>query len=124
MTLNELQILLALNGNERIEYAECEIFANIELYTCYLESICSDKWWMFDYDKDGTGELAWLAYMYASDVIDDRWLEAEPIVVTDSKWTYYYAVRVIKSRWPEAEDVIATSGAYLHWYNDEFGTNI
>jgi len=30
-------------------------------------------------------------YIYAADVIKDRWPEAEPFIMKDSQWAYLYA---------------------------------
>ena len=40
---------------------------------------------------------------YALHVIKGRWAEAEPYIMKDPKWAYYYTINLIKGRWPEAE---------------------
>ena len=47
----------------------------------------------------------WL-YMYARDIIKDRWLEAEEYIKKDPEYAHFYAKNVIKGRWPEAEEYI------------------
>jgi hypothetical protein len=56
------------------------------------------------------------AYLYARDVIKDRWIEAEPIIINDSSWAYYYARNLIKGRWIEAENIISTNSEYAYRY--------
>jgi len=46
-----------------------------------------------------------LAAQYAIDVIEDEWPEAEPQIMKDPVWTYRYAVSVRKSRWKAAEHI-------------------
>jgi hypothetical protein len=48
------------------------------------------------------------AYDYASATIKGRWVEAEPIIMTDPSLSYSYAMYVIKGRWVEAEPIIMT----------------
>ena len=55
---------------------------------------------------------SWHAYLYASYVIKDRWVEAEPIIMIDPQSAYYYATTIMDERWLEAEDVIR---ANLYW---------
>ena len=47
------------------------------------------------------------AYVYARDVIQGRWPEAEPYIMKDSHMASLYAKNVIQGRWPEAEQHIA-----------------
>jgi hypothetical protein len=90
MTLADLKTLLALNGNQRLPHLEVEIFADIILYTCYLESICSKYVWYKSYHKDRSGDLAWLVYVYTYNVIKDRWVEAEAVIAEDPNWMRRY----------------------------------
>jgi hypothetical protein len=85
MTLKELKILLVLNGNQRIPYAEDEIFSNKSLYTLYLKKVCNE------YVIDGSSDLPRLVYLYATDAIKDRWLEAERVITKCSFWSVWYA---------------------------------
>jgi hypothetical protein len=99
MTLNELKTLLALNGQQRIMYAENEIFGNIELTDAYLKSLCYNvhiknrfRW----RPNNNIRSIAWLAYWYAAHVIKGRWLEAEPLIKTDRNARNYYMGDVIQ----------------------------
>ena len=47
------------------------------------------------------------AYYYARIVLDNRWLEAEPIIAKNPPNACDYAKYVIEGRWPEAEPYIA-----------------
>lgn len=49
------------------------------------------------------------AAVYAENVIQDRWPEAEDYIKTDLNAAIYYAAEVIEDRWPEAEEYIKTS---------------
>ena len=55
-------------------------------------------------------------YMYACDVIKGRWVEAEPIILTDPYWAYLYARDVIQGRWAEAEPLILTEAEWTYVY--------
>jgi hypothetical protein len=116
MTLAELKTLLALNGQQRIPYAEEEIFSTDELYEFYLESISSKHIWFEDYIKDGMAGLSWIAYSYAHEVIKGRWLAAERIILTEKDFTFYYATDVIKGRWPEGEAILSKHAKEAYYY--------
>jgi hypothetical protein len=46
------------------------------------------------------------AYWYVSQVIGDRWPEAESVIATDPLCAYLYATYYIRDRWIEAEQSI------------------
>ena len=56
------------------------------------------------------------AYLYACDILRDRWKKAEHIIATDPESAFCYAKDVIKGRWIEAEDVIASSNKHNQMY--------
>jgi hypothetical protein len=56
------------------------------------------------------------AYWYASEVIEDRWPEAEPHLMKEPTWAYFYAFHVIKGRWMEAEPHIIKELKITFWY--------
>ena len=57
------------------------------------------------------------AFNYAHEIIEDRWPEAEPIIMQDPKWAYFYARDVIEDdRWPEAEPTIIKDPGWAFWY--------
>jgi hypothetical protein len=119
MTVDELKTLLALNGQQRILYAEEEIFTNSELYTCYVlefGSRCRIKF--------NTPNIAWITFRCAELLIKDRWPEAENLIASTPMSAYHYAYCILEQRWPEAESVIATNIWCAEQYNDAFGTNI
>lgn len=49
------------------------------------------------------------AYQYAKDILKGRWPEAEPYIIKDTASAYLYAKNVIKARWPEAEPLMVKS---------------
>jgi hypothetical protein len=116
VTVDELKTLLALNGQQRIPYMESEIFVDKELYTFYLEHICSKYSWFFEDTISRTPTH--LAFLYACEIIKDRWPSAEGIIIASPHTSYFYAEYVIKGRWPEAESVIATTAISAYWYAD------
>lgn len=120
MTLNELKILLALHGSERLEYAEEEIFSDVELYTWYLERLCSKYGWYTYYRTTP----CWVVFFYTTDIIKGPWPEAEQLILADTRCTFRYARDVIKGRWFEAEPFIATDREQASWYNRRFKTSI
>ena len=46
------------------------------------------------------------AYLYASNILNRAWPEAEPYIMKDPFLAYKYARLVLKKRWPEAEPTI------------------
>lgn len=56
------------------------------------------------------------AYRYARDVLQRRWKEAEPVIMTSPYSAFLYARYVLKSRWEEAEPVIMTDPYYAYLY--------
>jgi hypothetical protein len=86
MTLDELKTLLALNGQQRIPYAENEIFGNIELTDVYLKSLCYSR----RHRPWSNSCIAWYAYWYAAHVIKGRWPEAELLIKSDKIARNYY----------------------------------
>jgi len=57
----------------------------------------------------------WL-YWYARNIINGRWLEAEPFINKNVEYSYWYARWVIKGRWVEAETVIRTYPDWAYRY--------
>jgi hypothetical protein len=119
MTLDELKLLLTLNGQQRIPYAEEEIFFSKPLYTYYLEEISKNYNWFHAYDRECISDLEWLACRYAKDVIKGRWLEVESVIATQPKTALLYALSVIEGRWPEAEAIIATDAEATYYYTKD-----
>jgi hypothetical protein len=143
--ITELKTVIKLRGPIRSPELEKEIFSNEILYTLYLDELCKEQCWYCE-GVDAAG----LAYLYAVDIIQGRFIEAESIIATDPKTAfdyavyvikgrqpaaepviandprhaYYYANHVIKGRWLEAEAVIATDRHWAQRYNEWFGTNI
>jgi hypothetical protein len=60
------------------------------------------------------------AFFYAWRILNDRWLEAEPIILQDSYASYWYAKDIIKGRWLEAEPTIMKSTVHYGWYVTDF----
>ncbi len=84
---DELNVLLALNGNQRLLYLEEEIFSNRELACEYLHRLCEDFSWYsqcisFGHQLDPAPNLV---YYYAYFVLDTRWLSAEQFISNNKK---------------------------------------
>lgn len=81
MNLNELKILLALNGGQRLPHLEVEIFANEELTELYTISYLG-RWMIID--------IPWKLQYHAKHAMKCRWPEAE-IVIKRSRphWKRY-----------------------------------
>ena len=60
--------------------------------------------------------VLYIAYLYARDVIEGRWPEAEPVFLKSNKWAYRYASDVIKDRWPDAEPYIMQDPEHAYLY--------
>jgi hypothetical protein len=63
---------------------------------------------------------AQLAYLFARNVVGDRWPEGEPVVMRHAWAACLYARDVIKSRWLEVEPVIAQDDWAAHQYARAF----
>lgn len=63
------------------------------------------------------------AYFYAHYAMGERWPEAEETIMKDPEWAFQYAKNVIKNRWPEAEGVIKND-AMWSWHYDEYVSNL
>jgi hypothetical protein len=50
------------------------------------------------------------AVNYAINILNDRWPEAEPLILKDPTMAAVYAYKVLGSRWPEAEPIILGGG--------------
>lgn len=57
-----------------------------------------------------------LAYLYAKNILNDRWKEAEHSVLMEPECIYHYAADVIKGRWAEGELAIQNSATYAAEY--------
>lgn len=60
------------------------------------------------------------ACAYARDVIQGRWVEVEEVIIQYPAYVYYYARDVMKARWPEAEDSIKQNSVYWTMYKENF----
>jgi hypothetical protein len=62
----------------------------------------------------------WYAHIYAIDLIKGRWLEAEPHIIKDSYRACVYATDVMKERWIDAEPQIQISPLNWKHYKQHF----
>ena len=60
------------------------------------------------------------AYLYAENILKERFLEGEKAIATSSHYSYYYAVNVLEGRFPEGEKEIATSTKTAYRYAEHF----
>ena len=56
------------------------------------------------------------AFYYSKDVIDGRWLEAEPYIMKSPGNAVWYARDIIRGRWEEAEPYIMTDPEWWDTY--------
>lgn len=93
MNINELKLLLTLNGNKRIGYLEEDIFvSDNDVILYYMEYILYrqargmswDRWSDSPMDMD---DIPYVVYCYALNVIHDRFIIAEKFIF-NSKCTY------------------------------------
>jgi hypothetical protein len=56
------------------------------------------------------------AYLYARDIVEGRWVEAEKVFVKHPRLAYLYARNVVEGRWKEGESIIATNPEYSVLY--------
>ena len=57
-----------------------------------------------------------LAMWYAAEILQQRWSEAEPVIMQDPNKAYWYTRHVIKERWPEAEPIIMKDPLFAYKY--------
>ena len=62
----------------------------------------------------------WLAFVYANEVLDSRWPEAEAIIATNPNASFSYAKYVIKGRWPKGEKAIVAIPVFARMYANLF----
>jgi len=84
-----------------------------DLY-CYARDVIEGRW---PEAEPIIMTNVYCAYHYSRYVIKGRWLEAEPIIMTSTAYAYNYSLDIIKGRWPEAEPIIMTSTAYAYNYS-------
>jgi hypothetical protein len=58
----------------------------------------------------------WLAAAYAIEVLNSRWEEAEPIILTDCDVVIMYAEKLLNERWPECEPLIMKEPSWAERY--------
>lgn len=100
ITLDELKLLLSLNGNQRLPHLESEIFSGtIEMRNFYLECMTRfrldnrglTEYVAFDHARiRGQYDAEWAVYMYSKLVIKGRWKEAECVFAINSTWWTEY----------------------------------
>lgn len=98
ITKNELELLLNLNGNNRLLHLEEEIFSGKkEIVHAYLESLTRggmatrypDIIAMDKYIVSHT-DVEWAIHMYAKYIINGRWPAAEGLFTANSFWYNQY----------------------------------
>jgi mono/diheme cytochrome c family protein len=94
---------------------EREILASgdAERVYAYAENIIRDRW--VEAEPLIMKDPEW-AYSYARNVIEGRWAEAEPYIMKDPYWAFHYARDVIQGRWVEAEPYIMKNPQVAYWY--------
>lgn len=91
MYIDELQVLLALNGNARLYHLETEIFANESLATTYTTALT--PW----YRSGKRLLLTQRVYAYSRYIIGGRWPEAEECIMKyPDEWTAKYWAHSIR----------------------------
>lgn len=55
-------------------------------------------------------------YLYASLILQNRWIEYEHVILTSPKYTYLYARDVISGPWTEGEMIILSDPKYAYLY--------
>lgn len=86
MQLNELTVLLALNGNKRLEHLEEEIFTSSEDIILYYMSTVIAKYAKWDYRPAAMHEVPFVIALYAS-------ATKQRIIAAEYLLDGYYATR-------------------------------
>ena len=60
------------------------------------------------------------AYLYAKNILKDRFWKAEKIVESNIQWAVPYSIDVMKKRWPEIESRISEFPYFLNAYCSAF----
>lgn len=96
IVLEELKLLLSLNGDQRLPHLEKEIFTNRCLTVYYLERLIIDLnegtqiSIIRDKTKTTANDLAWAVYIYSKYKIKDKWPIAEKFLSEDPHWYNCY----------------------------------
>ena len=56
---------------------------------------------------------------FSEQIVNARWIAAEPYIMKDTVIAYFYARDVIKGRWPEAEPCIMKDKLVAKWYTHD-----
>ena len=59
-------------------------------------------------------------YWYIIEILESRWIEAEPFIMKDPGCAHHYAKDILKSRWKEAEQYIKQNEYYWNKYKKRF----
>ena len=105
------------------------------LYQTMEEAIDNDlklfAWWAWGYAKDIINDrwievepfimsIPEVSIEYASFIIGGRWYDAEPIIMKDAYQAYRYAFSHLGERWLEAEPYIRENPQVWSYYRDHF----
>ena len=94
ITVDEIKLLMKLNGGQRLPHLENEIFSKFETGCAYLNEIRSKKLHISS-ASHGTCNPGYTICAYALYVINGRWFEAEKFLLMygDSTWVDVYRNR-------------------------------
>ena len=87
--IDELKTVIILAGIKRLTHLEEEIFANEELTTLYLHSLCKEETW-YDINHVHAMSNSFLVAHYSVYVIEDFWPSAEVILNKYPNWVTWY----------------------------------
>lgn len=105
ISIDELEILLNLNGNNRLVHLEKDIFncPDVQVIYLYLTRIidnCSCKSHVYEYLKSSSGHTiqsdtgaCWAIFYISEHVLHGRWTEAECILIKDEWWYNTYNIK-------------------------------
>lgn len=109
----------ATSARKRLPESELDIIQSASAYHAYLyaRDVIEGRW------LEAESLIIHSAYdacFYARDVIQGRWYEAETNIAQDAYSACCYSIDVIKDRWTEAESTIAKSNWKTHYIKEFF----
>ena len=82
---DEIKVVITLTGPKRLPHLEAEIFADENLTTLYLNTLCKDQLWA----NQHTHNLYHACY-YARFVMNSKWYAAEAMISRNTYWFKWY----------------------------------
>lgn len=99
--------------------AESVILTDPEACLEYARMVLRKRWPEGEKAIIASGNMN-IILVYFMDLLnsDERWREAEPLILTDPETTWEYISIILDGPWPEAEEILLTSPIHLRSYTE------